>query len=150
MATDPQIDGFNADEVRAGLHLAMQVGLPTDVADQPTFVFPAGVLSTGDRRDAEGTPFDFRITKTKAGQDTTFQVPCAIEYSDGDGKIENFGIIVPSKVILTLLDVDYDIVKGFSYCVIGGNRYFYRRTETPLGLVSVGVYRIHCQSDDEG
>lgn len=149
MASDPRIEGFDAAEVRAGLHLAMQVGLPTDVADQPTFVFPAQFV-TGQPSDPEGTPYAWDAPRTRAGADTTFQVPCAIEYVDGEGKIENFGVIAPSRVILTLLDVDYEIIVGFSYCVIGGNRYFYRRTETPLGLVSVGVFRIHCQSDDEG
>lgn len=150
MATDPQIAGFDPEEVRAGLHLAMQIGLPVDFADQPTFVFPGGYVEADvDQRDSEGTPFDYRNTRTKR-PDRTYQVPCAIEYVDGEGKIENFGLIAPSKVVLTLLDQDHEIIMGFSYVVIGGNRYTYRRTETPLGLVSVGVYRVHCQSDDEG
>ncbi len=150
MATDPLIEGFDAAEVRAGLHLAMRVGLPTDVSEQPIFVFPAGTLMTGGARDSEGTPLDYRVTKVKSGRDTTFQVPCAVQYVDGAGKIEAFGIVAPSQVVLTLLDVDYHIIAGFSYVVIAGNRYFYERTEPPMGLVSIGLYQIHCRSDDEG
>lgn len=150
MASDPLIEGFDASEVRAGLHLAMTIGLPTDIAEQPTFVFPAKTVDTGDDRDAEGTPMDYRLRRTKVGQDSTYQVPCAIEYVDGDGKVAGFGIVSPSKLILNLLDEDYRIIKGFSYCVVAGNRYFYRRTEPPIGLVSIALYRVHVQSDDEG
>lgn len=150
MATDPRIANFDADAVRAGLRLAMQVGLPPETEDQPVFVMPTTVAGDpGHRLDAQGTPFnaDYRPPRSASiGK----RVPCAIEYADGEGKIENFGIVVPSRVVLTLLDQDYQQIKGFAYCVIGGNKYHYSRTETPQGLVSVGVFRVHCTSDDEG
>jgi hypothetical protein len=151
MAATPRISGFNANEVRAGLRLAMEVGLPPDIADQPVFVFPGEIVDDGLERDAEGTPLDWRATKQR-GPDETVQVPCAIEYMDGygDGNIENFGVVMPSRVALTFLDEDYVEIRGFSYVMIGGNRYNYQRTEPPIGLVSVGVWRVHVRSDDEG
>lgn len=141
------VPGFNPDEVRAGLRLAMTVGLPPTAEDQPTFYFPRTASTTG-AADEDAMPFD--LTKKRAlSPPRTVRVPCAIEYFDNQGKIENFGIIVPSKVELTLLDQEYVQVKGFEYVVIGGNRYWYSRTATPAGLVSIGVFTIYCTAEDQ-
>lgn len=148
MASSPSIGGFNADAVRNGLRLAMQVGLPPTSSDQPTFYMPLVTTST-EPLDQSGVPFDPSYQPTRATR-VAVTVPCAIEYHDNDGKLENFGVIVPAKVKLILLDQDYAKVKGFEYVVIAGIRYFYRRTETPIGLISVGVYTVHCVSEDEG
>jgi hypothetical protein len=150
VATDPRIANFDADAVRAGLRLAMQVGLPPETEDQPLFVMPTAVTGDGAHRlDSQGTPFnaDYRPARTAA---VGRRVPCAIEYADSEGEVATFGLVAPSRVILTLLDQDYKQIQGFAYCVIGGNKYHYSRTETPQGLVSVGVYVVHCISDDEG
>lgn len=149
MAFDPQIAGFNADEVRAGLTLAMNIGMPVELEEQPVFVFPGGILADGSKRDSAGVPFDWEAGRDRS-PDVTVQVPCAIEYVDGAGKLEGFGVVAPSKLVLTLLDVDHAQIEGFSYVVIAGNKYNYRKTAPPLGLVSVGVYQVHVESDDEG
>lgn len=141
------LPGFNADEVRAGLRLAMNVGLPPVVEEQPTFFMPREVTTTG-AADESGVPFS-PVNKRTQAPPVSRRVPCAVEYFDNQGKIENFGVIVPSKVEITLLDEDYVKVKGFEYVVIGGNRFFYDRTETPLGLVSIGVYVVHCTAEDQ-
>jgi hypothetical protein len=141
------VPGFNPDEVRAGLRLAMTVGLPPVEADQPTFYFPREASTTGSA-DEDEMPFD--ITKKRVLEPPRFvRVPCAIEYFDNQGKIENFGLIVPSKVELTLLDQEYAKVKGFEYVVIGGSRFWYSRTATPAGLVSIGVFTIYCTAEDQ-
>lgn len=145
------LPGFDPDEVRDGIRLAMQVGLPVEPADQPTFVFAptfAGLAGS----DAEGTPFDWR-----AGRDTpaaparpAIKRPCAIEFDNGNALVEAVGTVYSSRLILTLLDEDYEAVKGFSHVLIGGNTYTYELTEPPMGLVSVGVWRIHVRAEDEG
>lgn len=141
------VPGFNAADVRAGLRLAMTIGLPPVEADQPTFYFPREVTNT-ERADDEDVPFDPDARPTLAPA-RSVKVPCAVEYFDAAGKIENFGVITPSKIAVTLLDEDHDKVRGFEYVVIGGDRYWYRRTEPPLGLVSVGVWIVHCTAEDE-
>lgn len=146
---NPGISGFDAAAVRAGLRLAMQVGLPIAAADQPTFYMPQTVTTSGPKLDQTGVPFDPTYQPTKTAR-VTHQVPCAIEYHDGTGKIEAFGIVAPSSVRLTLLDQDYTTVQGFEFVVITGQRYFYRRTEPGQGLIDVGVWYVHCQSEDEG
>jgi hypothetical protein len=150
MATDPRIEGFDADAFRDGIWTAMAVGLPPAIEDQPSFVTPAAVVDTGDERDVDGVPFDFTKGQAKVGVDTVTQVPAAVEYVDGDGLLTTFGAVASSKIILTLLDEDYEAVRGFSYVVLGGNKYLYERTEPPLGMVDVAIWRIHCRTDDEG
>lgn len=150
MASSSSIPNFDADAVRAGIRLAMQVGLQISSTDQPTFYMPVTVTGDGTHAlDANGVPFSASYTPTKSTR-VTHQVPCAVEYHDGDGKIASFGIMVPAKVVLTLLDEDYAVIKGFEYVVISGNRYFYSRTQPQVGLVDVGVWTIHCLSEDEG
>lgn len=150
MASDPRIEGFDADEFREGIWTAMAVGLPPELEDQPAFVTPAAVLDTGDERDADGVAFDWRGARARIGSDTVTQVPCAVEYVDAAGEASNFGLVAPTRVILTLLDEDYTEVEGFSYVVIGGNKYLYERTEPPVGMVDVTIWRVHCRTDDEG
>lgn len=147
MANDPALAGFDANAVRAGLRLAMTVGLAPDAGDQPTFFMPA-VETSSAVLDQGGVPFSPAGQRTFAPR-TSFTVPCGVEYQDGPGKLENFGVIVPSKVILTLLDEDYDVVKGFEFVVISGTRYFYRRTEPQKGLVTLGIWKVHCVSEDQ-
>jgi hypothetical protein len=150
MAATPQISGFNPDEVRAGLRLAMQVGLPVTPADQPTFYMPATVTTDGSHKvDSGGTPY-LPTYRPDVARPTPIKVPCAVEYVDGEGKILAFGTIVPARVKLTFLDQDYAKVKGFDFVAIGGTKYFYKRDEPPLGLISVGIHIVHCMSEDEG
>jgi hypothetical protein len=150
MADSPEIANFDANQVRAGLRLAMQVGLPVIVADQPTFFFPAVVTGDGTHAlDQQGTPFSptYRPTRVRP---VGIKVPCSVDYVDAAGNLVAMGTVSAAGIVLTLLDEDYVKVKGFSYCVIGGIKYNYKRTDVPKGLVSVGIYTIHCLSDDEG
>lgn len=141
------ISGFDAEDFRNNIRIAMTVGLPPDTSDQPLFVFPSAVANT-EPADDEDVPFDSAARPTVTTP-TSKQVPCAIEYVDAAGKVENFGVIVPSKVMLTLLDEDYEQIKGFSYVVIGGDRFYYSKTETPLGLDSVGIWIVHATAEDD-
>jgi hypothetical protein len=124
--------------------------MPPLDADQPTFFMPRTVTTT-EPVDGNHVPFNPDVTPVRSPP-VSHKVPCSIEYHDGDGKIESFGAVIskPSKVVLTLLDEDYNTVKGFEFVVISGLRYWYKRTETTKGLVSVGLYKVHCVSEDEG
>jgi len=150
VASTPQIPNFDAAAVRAGLRLAMQVGLPVVVEDQPTFFMPTVVTGDGAHRlDQQGTPFDPAYRPARA-QVAGIQVPCAVDYRDSAGSNEAMGPVSSTGVVLTLLDEDHTKVKGFAYVVIGGVKYNYLRTDRPQGLVSVGIFTVHCLSDDEG
>jgi len=148
MAASGTPPGFNKAAVRAGLLTAMNFGLPTTTNDQPTFFMPQTTTST-DPLDGEGVPFDPDSTLTTTAL-VKRRAACAVEYVDGDGKIETFAVVNPSKVKLTFLDADYDTIKGFAFCVIEGQKYYYARTEPPVALGTIDVYTVHCKSEDEG
>lgn len=141
------LPGFDAEDFRTNIRLAMTVGLPVDTADQPTFVFP-GAVTNDDPADEEDVPFD-PDARPEVAPPRSEKVPCAVEYVDGEGKVENFGVIVRSKVKITLLDEDYETIRGFAYVVIGGDKFIYSKTETPLGLDSVGVWTVHATAEDD-
>ena len=148
MADSPQIPNFDASAVRAGLRLAMQVGLPVITDDQPTFFMPAAVTGDGAHTlDQGGTPFDpaYRPTLVKPAG---IRVPCSMDYKDAAGNLVAMGSVSATGMVLTLLDEDYVQVKGFDYCVVAGIRYNYQRTDRPQGLVSVGIYTVHVLADD--
>jgi hypothetical protein len=143
-ATDPN---FDADDFIAGIHTAMSLGFAPDQSDQPVFHF-APVVTTSDSVDDDGIPFDPDSRPTSVSPPTK-RVPCAIDYIDAMGKVDTFGTIVASRVLLTFLDVDYQQVVGFDWVVIGPNRYFYRKTRPPMGLDSVGLHQVECVAEDE-
>jgi len=128
----------------------MQFGLPEVEADRPTFFLPQTVEST-DPLDGEGVPFDPDTVPTyDPTTPTRKRVKCAVEFKDAPGKIENFGVMVPAEVVLTLLDEEYAQVAGFSFVVIKGQKYYYDFTEPPVALGSINVYTIHCATGDDG
>ena len=148
---ESNLPGFNADEVRAGIRLAMSVGLPPVEADRPLFVWDAPPEVTAEE-DISGIPFQW-----DASPPTPVLAPkpprreyCAVEYLDAAGELRPFGPTASTRLVLTLLDEEYERVRGFSRVVIGGNEYVYERTATPLGLNNIGVWQIHVRTDDEG
>jgi hypothetical protein len=128
--------GFNAAEFRNGIHFAMAMGAPTDVPDQIKFYFAPTV--TGDV-DASGTPFDLTaapVTVTPA----PVTVPATVMFARQEGEHDRVGFVVPTRLQVLLLDVDYELVKDCSYIVYGGDRYDLRYEEPPNALFNVGVH----------
>lgn len=139
---------FDPQAFVQGILTAMTIGEPTREEDKATFYFPADMVAEGSR-DSEGIPFDPSTTATPVPRRPPVRVPCAVEYQDAEGKIENWGVLVPSKAVITLLDNEYQQVKGFSFVVIGGVKYMYSRTETPVAMVTVDVWTVHCVAEDQ-
>lgn len=140
--------GFDPARVIDGLHRAMGFGEPTRDADKATFWFVTRTAAEG-AKDGDGVGFD----PSPAGRAETSKrhlvVPCAIEYFDRADVQGTFGIAQPSRIEITLLDPDYQQIKGFSYVVAGGDKYLYRSTEPPTALGSVDIWMIHAVAEDE-
>lgn len=143
----PTPSGFDRDAVLAGLRAAMLFGAPTIPTDRATFVMPRSYTASVPV-DQEGVTFDPNQRATFSSP-AKHQVPCAIEYDDAAGKLENFGIVAPSKIRITLLGPDYNTVEGFEYVVIAGQKYLYRKTEPPVALGTLDVWTVHAQAEDE-
>lgn len=138
--------GFNAAEVIAGLHRAMEFGEPTRTEDRATF-YTVTTTAAGGPVDEDGVPFDPTVRPTRST--TSKQVKCAVEFADRADLSETFGIIQPTRVKITLLDAEYQQVKDFAYVVVGGDRYNRRITEPPVALGSIDVWTVHCVAEDE-
>lgn len=139
--------GFDPARVLAGLHKAMEFGEPTRSADRATFYKVLSTTGDGTAQDEDGVPFDPSIDRTV--KPTPIQVPCAVEYVDRADQTHSFGSITASRVEITLLDPDYQKVKGFSYVVCGGDKYLYRLTEPGAALGSIDVWTVHAIAEDE-
>ena len=141
------VEGFDPADFRAAIQQTMTMGLAPIEADQPTFCFKQDPINFSNA-DVEDVPFDPAARPVQPPPETK-QVPCAVEYVDAAGRVETFGVINPSKVRLTLLDVDYQTIRGFDFVEIGGDKYNYAKTEPPIGLGEVGVWTVHCIAEDE-
>jgi hypothetical protein len=132
--------GFDAAGFRAGIHFAMQMGAPVSASDQVKFYFAPVVTSTAPV-DGSDLPFDPAAASTSITP-TPITVPCAVEYARQEGEHDRVGFIVPSRLRILLLDVDYVKVADCSYIVYGGDRYDLRYEEPPNGLFDVGVHAL--------
>lgn len=148
------IPGFPADEFRAGIRLAMRMGLPVEEARQPQFVtVPAGTGIATVAVDANGVPWDPSVAP-EAPEDVAVRVLCAFEQRDPAQANEDFGTRQPSAYRITLLDEEYAQIEGFTYVNIwptltgGPVRYFYRKVVQQPSLDVVGVWQIECSTED--
>lgn len=141
--------GFDAAGFREGIHFAMHMGLPPDPDEQITFFFHPTVTNPGSVVvDGANVPFNPAASLTSTPLDPV-KVDCAVEYLDAEGQPTSFGLLAPSRIAVTLLDVDYEQVAGVAYVVAHGDRYNYRRTEPPAGLFDVGLYVMHFTAENE-
>lgn len=137
--------GFNVERIRRGLLTAMEFGEPTRTEDKATFVTEAA--STGvEPRDQEGVPFD--PTVRPARTTTSLAVPCAVAFVNRGDTNETFGVIQSTGVVITLLDAEYQQVKGFDYVGVGGDRYNYNKTAPPVALGSLDVWTVYATAVD--
>lgn len=139
--------GFNATDFEAGIKLAMQMGAPPEEADRVTFYFPKTLTATGPV-DGRGIPFSPAQAITATGP-APIKVDCAVEYLDVTGQPTNFGIVAPARIAVTLLDGEYQQIKGCEYIVAHGDRYNFQRTEPPVGLFDVAVWTLHFLGENE-
>lgn len=140
--------GFNESNVYAGLYKAMGFGEPNQDADKVAFFIEKDSdLPSTTPQDQTGVPFNPAKKRPKTHRREV--VMCAVEYQDRGETTEQFGAIQPTRVKLTLLDADYQKIKGFRYVVAGGDQYWHAKTEPPLALGPIDVWIIHCSAQDE-
>lgn len=142
--TSPDFDGSG---FRDAIHEVMLMGAPPTESERAKF-FWAKTLVYNTPVDDNGVPFDPDATVTSTQPDPV-SVPCGIEYFDAQDQPVVFGSVTASRLAITLLDEDYDKVKGCAWVTVGGERYFYKRTQPPAGLFDVGVYTMHFTAENE-
>ena len=140
--------GFNADLFRENIKSTMQMGSPNAVADKATFQWPVNSTFVG-KTDPSGRPYDFASQVVSENKKEDVQVDCAVEFVTRAGDGTPIGDFENPRAVLTLLDVDYEQVRGATKVLLGGNSYKILFTEPPVGLFTVTVFSIHLQAEDE-
>jgi hypothetical protein len=138
---------FDAADFRANIRATMNMGLSNVTADQPLFIFNASSTSypAGTALDEAGQPFDFTVTPTVT-QKNAVRVPCAVTWGSGLDSIistQAGGDFTRADAVLTMLDVDYTLVKDADYCQINNTKYEIRYIQPAVGLFDVTVYQLH-------
>jgi hypothetical protein len=139
--------GFNAAGFRNAIKTAMQMGAPPNEGERATFHFPvpARLQRQHGRRPGAVRPDRHRGVHRAAHH------PGRLRHRvlRRRGQPTAFGLIAPSRIAVTVLDVDYDRSRSAPTWWSHGDRYDYRRTEPPNGLFDVGVYTMHFTSNSE-
>lgn len=144
--TDPR---FDAAAFRQNITFAMEMGLPNDPDDQPTFFFkrqkqwPSGTVL-----DQEGNALDPNVAPVYVNP-APVKVPCAVELETGTIEEISVGQFVSTRMIITLLDEHYDTVKNAIAVEHSGDRYKIRYERPKLGLFDVNVHQFVCTAEDE-
>jgi hypothetical protein len=143
--------GFDANAARQGILNAMGFGEPTRTDDKAWFYFPKGRARTPSNSavDQDGVPFDPDVVVATTDSKARLQVSCAVEYIDIAETVGSFGGARPARIKITLMDPEYQQVKGFSYVVAGGDKYLYDSTEPPVALGTIDIWTVHCTAEDE-
>lgn len=132
----------------AGLRAAMAMGTPPAPTDRAVFVFADTTTNTAPA-DAENVPFDPAATPTVTPGRRISGVLCAIEYLDAQGQLVDLGVLAPTQIRITLIDAEYQQVRGFDYVEMSGDKYFYRRTAPAVGLDASQFWTVYCRAEDD-
>jgi hypothetical protein len=135
-------------DLRETLRSTMVMGMPTVVAERPTFYFEGDQTYT--YQDREKSPWDWTdaaLTDTAA---SPLQVLCAYEFFSPLGRQGSFvtevGEFNPTTVVLTMFEEEFALVAGFTYLTIGPSdqKWFFRFFKPAIGLNDLTVYQITC------
>lgn len=140
---------FDPALFRDAIQATMNMGLPTNTTEQPTFHFPTvRSYPVGTALDEDGFPFDPTITATVTTPPSK-RVACAVEFTPVDSDELPVGTLRKTKAVLTLLDIDYTKIKNAHEVSLGKDRYIISYVQPPLGLFEVTVYQLTCYGKDE-
>lgn len=148
---------FDGEGFRSAVRFAMQMGLNPDPDRRPkfvkkgqgrTYVKNGETLSSAPRLDRDGKPLDPEIEVVKEA-DQLISVDCAIEVERADAEELPVGNFRPTKVIATLLDQQYALVKDCRELIYNGDRYLFGYEPESNGLFDVGVYTMIFYAVDE-
>lgn len=152
-----QHDGVDAiaelpvDDIQLALRQTMVLGLPVEDEQKPTFYFNPVV--EWERYDTEGSPWEWDATPTSEVETSPVQPICAYEFFSPLGRQGGFatevGDFTPTTLVVTLLQEEWEQVRGFSYVTVGPSeqRWLFRYWRPAYGLGGFTVYQIHCSAE---
>lgn len=140
---------FNAKEFRDAIGFAMQMGLPEDPNERITFRWtPNKVYDDGD---AGGNPWSWDSAPVSSDERPDVQVLAAVEFAARPaGSVDTpLGQFDTSRVTVTLLDEQFELIRGADLMVIDQNIYEVAFVGPPIGLFDVTVYQLYGEARDE-
>ena len=140
---------FPEKQFRDGIHFAMDMGDPD--ADRDTVHFHWDEVRQYAIADSNNLPFDLDDPKTILEPAFSKQTLAALEFVSrstlsGGTPVGQFD---SHRVKITLLDTEYEEIKGFDWLDISGNKYDLDFVEPVIGLFGVSVYILHASARDE-
>lgn len=140
---------FNASRFRTAIRNTMVMGMPNATSDQATFRWTT--THTYSPQDPLDDPYTWTQTPVTTTTHADVVVPVAWEFSARpSASLETvIGEFDSPRVIVTILDVDYELVQGADLIIMGGNTYVIEFVAPPLGLFDVSVFQIYCVARDE-
>lgn len=152
-----QWEGFESiaviptEQLRTTLRRTMVMGLPTEDAEKPTFVFERDVDFA--LHDTEGSPWDWTDAPVSETPQSSVQPICAYEFFSPLGRQGSFltevGEFNPTTVVFTMFEDEFAAVTGFTYVTIGPDdtRWYFRHWRPAQGLNDMTVYQVHCVAE---
>lgn len=148
--TDPRASSFNPAEFRDAIRFAMGMGLPEATSDRATFRWtPTKTYSNADKG---GRPYNLTEAPASVTTHPDVQIPVAWQFVPtrvGNEQSTAMGVFDNDRVILTILDEDYEQVRGADLVIMGENTYVIDYVAPPSGLFSVTIYEVYITSRDE-
>jgi hypothetical protein len=141
--------GFSAPAFRDAIKFAMRMGSPNQSSEKVTFQWKT--RNDYAKEDILSQPYDWTSTPTSTDSRPDVKVDCAVEFGRIAGGVTErtvMGDFDTNRAVITVLDVDYALIEGADYAVIGGNTYIVEYVQ-PLALFTVDVYQLHAVALDE-
>ena len=128
---------FNADKFRSAIRFVFE--METDADNQIMFHFTDVVHFVGPS-DGDAVPFSPTETITRTTI-APIMAPCDVEFIQASDVSTAFGVVIPTKLQVTLLDEDYQTVKDATFVTIGGERYIrdFERPSSALFQVALHI-----------
>lgn len=145
MAGTDLTGAFNSADFRAAIRSTMTMGAAVDPTQQVIFIFSE--QATYNPEDPDANPYDWKQGPVTDIAERELTVPAAVQYATSTIVGTTIGDFDATRAVLTLLDVDWALVKSADQVKIGGAHYVLDPPGwIPLALFDVGVYQIHCSA----
>ena len=142
----------------------MLMGLPPDVTQRPVFVMAPGPPTyfkgddpvTDPILDPAGRPLDPEVRLVPGAVNEVSGVTCSVGVTDASSaevttsQLDPVGFFRAAKAEVTLLDEEYQQVRGCKGLRYAGNTYTYGYTSQALGMFDVGVFTLTFFAMDQG
>lgn len=140
---------FNPAVFREAIRDTMLMGMPNATTERVTFRWSPE--STYTSIDTGGIPYDATESPTTTETHPDVLVPVALEFAARPaGSMEtSMGEFDTSRIVITILDVDWDEVVGADQVIIDEATYDIQFVAPPIGLFEVTVYQVFAIARDE-